>query len=128
MSTNLNKAALWRRHWDFQVSSPKGRGWPKSAKNRQKIDSGVAPKPSAKFHPRVLGMGTCSVFPTAPSAFHRGGSKPEVVVGGGFRYARGVFSMCSDCLRSAQSVSTLGHTKDRTFGPLPPRLKTSGLA
>jgi len=32
--------------------------------------------------------------------------------------SRRVFSTFGDCLRSAQSVSTLGHTKDRTSDPL----------
>jgi len=59
--------------------------------------------------------------------FQRSGSKPEVVVGGGSRCVRVLLSTCGACLRSDQSVSILGHTKDRTSGPLPPPWKTSGL-
>jgi len=73
---------------------------------------------------------TCSrlkLVRTLPTVFHRGGSYPEVVVGGGSRCNGGAFSTGSDCLLSARSESTLGHIKDRTSGPLPPRWKTSRL-
>jgi len=60
-------------------------------------------------------------------AIQRGGSKPEAVVGGGSRCDGGVLSTGGGCPRSARSVPTLGHIKDRTSSPLPPRWKTSGL-
>jgi len=53
------------------------------------------------------------------TTFHRGSSKPEVVVRHGSLCARRVFSTDGQCLRVAQSDSTLGHTKDRSGGPLP---------
>jgi len=52
------------------------------------------------------------------TTFHRGGSKPKVVRHGS-PCARRVFSTDGQCLRVAQSDSTLGHTKDRSGGPLP---------
>jgi len=53
------------------------------------------------------------------TTFQHGGREPEVVVRLGSPCARRVFLTDGQCLRVAQSDSTLGHTKDRSRGPLP---------
>jgi len=124
--------------WSKNPSRTPGttRNWPPLSRVRRLIP---VEDDVDQHHPTVLsdvresatclldGLGLSEARQVYPDRFPAANRK-YIVVRRGSWCSRRVFSTCGDCLRSTQSVSTLGHTKDRTSGPLPPRWKTSGLA